>query len=178
MCPSFVHLCSASPGWVQESQLSLAGVIAKNDSWEMPVTGKSSWQTTQPSYSAFIWVNQCSDAYLGHKYSDINCIYSCDSCVPLPVIYLALLSFRFTPCGAVKSAAYHWQSFSSESSKNKTSKGIRAAEGCMLLESHWTIFFFFGLFYLKEELCAFCPNSRIRLFLYDPEVIEANNPTD
>lgn len=40
------------------------------------------------------------------------------------------------------------------------------------------LFFFFGLFYLKEELCAFCPNSRIRLFLYDPEVIEANNPTD
>lgn len=37
---------------------------------------------------------------------------------------------------------------------------------------------FFGLFYLKEELYAFCPNSRIRLFLYDPEVIEANNPTD
>lgn len=37
---------------------------------------------------------------------------------------------------------------------------------------------FFFLVYLKEEFCAFCPNSRIRLFLYDPEVIEANNLTD
>lgn len=108
--PCFCSPQFCQPRLVQESGLSLAGVIAKIDSWEMPLTGKCFWQTTQPSYPAFIWVNQCSDAYLGHKYSDINCIYSCDSCVLLPVIYLALLSFHFTPCGAVKSAAYHWQS--------------------------------------------------------------------
>lgn len=30
---------------------------------------------------------------------------------------------------------------SSESSKNKSSKGIWAAEGCILMESHWTIYF-------------------------------------